>query len=864
MNNGLLGFSELANAAARNSLTTSTSSATNVVLSTTANQTQNITMSAAGLAVVLPSALQYPYGNNPVFLIRNTGTNVFDVQDSTGQPIFAGLAQNKSVIVWLRDNTTAAGSWSLLSNQAVQTILNAGTTTQYRATTSGFNAICQLNSTTAIAAFTISAVPYVCVLNLAGATVTVNTAVTVEGNATGSMSGPNYMAMCQVATNQVVLVTQNGTAYAIQLASNNTTLSISGSVPFGPTNGFNSTSIMAVSVASAGNNNVVISYINSDNTVVACVASVDSNNNICIMGVANSLARYILNGAAKITNIGVNQLLVTYVDPTATLANSIFGYVLTGTAGVYAVGPKYRLTGAVNSGFQQHVCSIGNNQAILTYGDAVPNVQSVVISITGTTLAANSVQQVVAGGGYSLALCQTSTGNALVLTYNGTTFQLYALSVTGTAITVGTPVTATGVATTAIGANVMCQTNTNKVALVYWDASNTFARVISVSGTTITYNAASTAYTTLTSTNPSLSICQTNTDQACIGAFYSSANNWVASSVNTAAATAVITGTTQIGNNVSTAVGAAVAQSAATGAFVAYYSNAGVNSLGYCAQGFTVASGSSAPVAGTQSAYWAGGIINAPLNTTFQFYGAYASPGYSVFIAGDNYASVMGYTIGVASSGSTITVPTQNYSVGTGGTSGTINSAQAGVTGAALIAWTESGNNVSARYATASGYTISFGTAATGLTGSTSVTSVGLVYLSTNYWLLVYNNGTAANGVRVLNVVGTTINSYGNALTSGVGTSVNARGSIVASAINSGLVVLNYTNTTVSYSTQLLTVATLAAGVSNPVAVSGSAITTPTTSPTLFAQDTVGPTVLFGYTANAASVQSKAIQYVKE
>jgi len=865
MNNGLLGFSELANASARNSLVTSTTSATNVVLSTTANQTQNISMSAAGLAVVLPSALQYPYGNNPVFLIRNTGTNVFDVQDSTGQTIFAGLTAYKSVIVWLRDNTTAAGSWSLLSNQAVQTILNGGTSTQVYAANTGGSVICQVNSTTAfLVATSSSGSPFLYVLNLSGAVVTVNAGVAIDANSGTNTLASSRMSICQVTTGQAVLVTQNGMAYSIQLAANNTSANISGGVPFGPTLSTGPFTIADVTVATASSTSVIITCQDSGNSIYSSVATVDSSNNICIMGVANSLNKYVATGNAKITNIGTNQLLVVYNDQ----SYNVYGYVLTGTAGVYTKGPTYNLApGLVNNNpnFEIFVCYIGNNQAILTYpAVSTNNASAVVISITGTTLAANAVQTVVAASTLGLALCQTSTGNALMLCYNNsTTYQLYALSVTGTAITVGTPVTATGVASNAIGANVMCQTNTNKAALVYWNGtSSTFARVVSVSGTTITYNAASTAYSTLATTNPSLSICQTNTDQACIGAFWSSAGNWVASSVDTTAATAVITGTTQIGSNGSTNAGAAVAQSAATGAFVAYFTNAGVAANAWCAQGFTVASGSSAPVAGSQGYYWATGQQGNSADT-FQMYGAYASPGYSVFIAGDNNYSPSAYTIGVASSGSSITTPTMNYSVGTGTSGLPIASAQSGVTGSVLIAWGTS--NVSVRYATATGYTVAFGTAVTGYgAGATNPTSISIVYISTNYWLLVLNNGTAANGIRPLKVVGTTVNTAGNTLTSGVGTSVNTRGSIVASALNSGLVAVTYQNTTVSYSTQLLTVASLSAGSANPIALLSSALTTTTTSPDLFAQDTVGPAVIFVYRNNASSIKSQAIQYVKE
>ena len=62
----------------------STSSATSITFTASSVQIQNVTFTAAGQAIILPAANTMP-NVGLSHLIRNAGTNNFDIQDSTGQ-----------------------------------------------------------------------------------------------------------------------------------------------------------------------------------------------------------------------------------------------------------------------------------------------------------------------------------------------------------------------------------------------------------------------------------------------------------------------------------------------------------------------------------------------------------------------------------------------------------------------------------------------------------------------------------------------------------------------------------------------------------------------------------------------------------
>jgi hypothetical protein len=86
---------------------TITSSGTDVTLTTSSTKVQQISMTAAGLAVILPSTAGYTASTvgTPIFTITNAGSNYFDIENSSGFVVF-GVAPGESCTISLAGNTT--------------------------------------------------------------------------------------------------------------------------------------------------------------------------------------------------------------------------------------------------------------------------------------------------------------------------------------------------------------------------------------------------------------------------------------------------------------------------------------------------------------------------------------------------------------------------------------------------------------------------------------------------------------------------------------------------------------------------------------------------------------------------------------
>ena len=79
---------------------------------TYAARIMDVTASSAGLSLAMPPANQASVGQDA--LIRNTGSNTFTVTDYDGNTIIA-VAAGKAQYIYIRTNTTTAGTWGLIS-----------------------------------------------------------------------------------------------------------------------------------------------------------------------------------------------------------------------------------------------------------------------------------------------------------------------------------------------------------------------------------------------------------------------------------------------------------------------------------------------------------------------------------------------------------------------------------------------------------------------------------------------------------------------------------------------------------------------------------------------------------------------------
>jgi hypothetical protein len=101
------------------------SSGSNITLTNTSNAAQNITMTADGLAVILPDATTMGTGAF-VFNINNAGNIPFYIQQNGGGYLYT-VSAGESVSLMLLDNSTAAGKWAT-DKQNLSYALYSGTT----------------------------------------------------------------------------------------------------------------------------------------------------------------------------------------------------------------------------------------------------------------------------------------------------------------------------------------------------------------------------------------------------------------------------------------------------------------------------------------------------------------------------------------------------------------------------------------------------------------------------------------------------------------------------------------------------------------------------------------------------------------
>jgi hypothetical protein len=89
---------------------TTTSSATDVTLTSSSNRVQNITLTAVKKSVILPDATTLSSGG-PTFIINNTGNFAFYVKSNGGGIVYF-LSPKQSLQLSVTDITTAQGKWA--------------------------------------------------------------------------------------------------------------------------------------------------------------------------------------------------------------------------------------------------------------------------------------------------------------------------------------------------------------------------------------------------------------------------------------------------------------------------------------------------------------------------------------------------------------------------------------------------------------------------------------------------------------------------------------------------------------------------------------------------------------------------------
>ena len=451
---------------------TTTTSGTNITLSATSVAVQNIIMTAAGLTVTLPDATTLTAGTAYTFRALQYGYNVLD---SAGNNIISVIA-NTVDVVYLMDNTTAAGSWSV-----TQPVYNNGrsialsTTTDINGIAMGYNGcVASLSSTKSIYIGSDINNIYAILVDTSTSTITPSQPIFIVA----PYSVSSTVAIAAVSATRAIMFYQSAAS-----AQSAILIDISGStlIASAPTQ-VSSYSSNTFAVAALSSTQFMFTVIGTSSHVYALTVNLSGNT--------------ITNG----TPLTVNAVTSSYLCVTAmSTTQAICAYV--GTSG-YINAVTLNVSGTtvsagailvVNSASSLFLslCTLSSTQAAVTYRATSSYLYAVTLNVSGTTITAGSpltaLSSVIHATSVStltsttmLCTCElgASSGyvNSILLTVSGT-------SITNSSnlnISYANNVTGTVVSTSLSSTQVLCAWMLNNYPSLV---------VVNISGTTITTGA---------------------------------------------------------------------------------------------------------------------------------------------------------------------------------------------------------------------------------------------------------------------------------------------------------------------------------------------------------------------------------------
>jgi hypothetical protein len=265
---------------------TTTSSAVDITLTSSSTKVQDVTMTAADKAVILPDATTITTLGGPIFIINNRGGRAFYVENTSGI-ILAVVKPFASVQLSLTSNATANGTWAkqdgdIFFGQYVPSVVTTDISTTVSAyaypnnatlpfsnSNLGYVSVKKISSTTALILWSPQDVTGNGLQNLKAVVATVSAGVITYGTAvtvyTGTTSGfTNFGAVVLSSTAAFVIVEKNITTasvvYPLVLSGNSITVGTV-SAGFASTAGGRMADICYLSATTA-----MISYVSTINT----------------------------------------------------------------------------------------------------------------------------------------------------------------------------------------------------------------------------------------------------------------------------------------------------------------------------------------------------------------------------------------------------------------------------------------------------------------------------------------------------------------------------------------------------------------------------------------------------------------------
>lgn len=357
---------------------TDTSSAVDVTLTSGSTRVQSVTMTAAAKKVTLPDATTLTAGEGgPWFRIVNAGQYGFSVR-SSGGTFLCYLPPRAVAECWLRDNSSAAGVWSL-NGQGIA-FANYGAATVFEAAEADFICIAPLSATAAVCCYadagnSNNGTAVILTLDTATLAVTAGTPAVFEAADTDDIS------VCVLSATKALVCysdagnTDQGTACILDISGTTIT---PGTPAVFDTDAVGVTKVCALSATKA-----LVAYNDTTNTDVdACVLDVSGST------ITPATAVQVSTSVASNNSLNIAMLTAT----TAFVQYNSSGVVLSVATSTITVNTPITLPMSSNSNEFNQVVATDTDQVLLVagYNDTSMFVDIGVVSVSSVTLTAQT------------------------------------------------------------------------------------------------------------------------------------------------------------------------------------------------------------------------------------------------------------------------------------------------------------------------------------------------------------------------------------------------------------------------------------------------------------------------------------------
>lgn len=365
-----------------------TSGSANITLTSTSSGYQAVSMTAMGKHVTLPDATTMTVGG-PRFIIKNDGGYPFGIRDSAGTLVMAVAAGGVAYLT-LKDNTTAAGSWSVIGDNLEPGLITIDNTFSSTYSSTVLAPFVALDSNTSFHFAALSSGFAAFVVDNAGKVLT--TPVTVSAT-----SGDAPRAAFKVSATSAIVFFGSGnpTSKAVVLTLSGVTPSFSLSVGGATTatdtyTVYQEDSVGAPKVVQLSSTLYLASYVQGTSNSVAAI-SVSGNSAtfgspvvLSASGVSSGTVAYALSASAALV---IYQVGTVYNAAVVSISGT------TCTAGTPVAG-----TGTIGNNGAASSCLLSATKAIvITDGGSGTATQAQVITISGTAVSVGGLLSVESG-----------------------------------------------------------------------------------------------------------------------------------------------------------------------------------------------------------------------------------------------------------------------------------------------------------------------------------------------------------------------------------------------------------------------------------------------------------------------------------